>query len=176
MPFAIAAIVMLVYYVSEPRSSGRSRRSTGPGRSCLTAGLSSLLVGRSRRLAAGMLVDQRRRCWCAAVVLLVLFVIREHHAADPILPMDLMTRPVIAASLVGSFLFGGILFGLDTYIPLYIQGVRGGNATSAGPGTHAAFPGVGDQRGPGRQGRGSPRLPPRGDVGSAWWRWGAWCW
>jgi MFS family permease len=53
-------------------------------------------------------------------------------AADPILPMDLMVRPTIAASLVGSFLVGAILFGLDTYVPLFIQGVRGGDATWAG--------------------------------------------
>ncbi len=68
----------------------------------------------------------------AAAVLMILFVIREHRAIDPILPLDLMMRPVIAASLVGSLLFGAILFGLDAYVPLYMQGVRGGSATAAG--------------------------------------------
>ena len=44
-----------------------------------------------------------------------------------------MTRPTIAASLIGSFLVGGIpVPGLETYVPLYIQGVRGGNATLGG--------------------------------------------
>lgn len=43
-----------------------------------------------------------------------------------------MTRPVIAASLFGSLCFGGIFFGLDTYVPLFVQGVRGGAATQAG--------------------------------------------
>ena len=62
----------------------------------------------------------------------MLFVFRERVAADPILPLDLMAQPTIAASLVGSFLVGGILFGLETYVPLFIQGVRGGDATSAG--------------------------------------------
>ena len=67
-----------------------------------------------------------------SVALLVLFVFRERAAADPILPMDLMIQPTIAASLAGSFLVGAILFGLDTYVPLFIQGVRGGDATWAG--------------------------------------------
>ena len=40
---------------------------------------------------------------------------------------------MIAASLVGSCLIGAILFGIDTYIPLYIQGVQGGDARLAGP-------------------------------------------
>jgi len=67
-----------------------------------------------------------------SAALLVLFVMRERQAADPILPLDLMTRPAILASLLGSFLIGGILFGLDTYVPLFIQGARGGDATRAG--------------------------------------------
>src|SRR5207248_5538248 len=52
--------------------------------------------------------------------------------ADPILPMDLMIRPIIATSVIGSFMIGGILFGIETYVPLFIQGVRGGNAEQAG--------------------------------------------
>ena len=57
---------------------------------------------------------------------------REQRADDPILPMDLMMRPMILASVIGSFLIGGILFGIETYVPLFMQGVRGGNATEAG--------------------------------------------
>ena len=61
-----------------------------------------------------------------------MFVLRERHAADPVLPLDLVARPVIAASIVGSFAIGVLLFGLDTFIPLFVQGVRGGSATEAG--------------------------------------------
>ena len=46
--------------------------------------------------------------------------------------MDLMIRPTIATSVIGNFLIGGILFGIETYVPLFIQGVRGGNASEAG--------------------------------------------
>ena len=46
--------------------------------------------------------------------------------------MDLMIRPVIAASVVASLLFGGILFGVDTYVPLFMQGVRGATPRQAG--------------------------------------------
>jgi len=130
VPFAVTAILLLVYYVSEPRVE----RSVAPidwaGALLLTGGLSSLLW---------VVLDGARASWpaniallTASAVLLVSFVIREHHAADPILPLDLMTRPVIGSSLIGSLFFGGILFGLETFVPLFMQGVRGGNATSAG--------------------------------------------
>jgi EmrB/QacA subfamily drug resistance transporter len=67
-----------------------------------------------------------------ALVLFALFVRQERRAADPVVPLDLMTQRTIAASVVGSFLLGGLLFGLDSYLPLYIQGVAGGNASDAG--------------------------------------------
>jgi hypothetical protein len=72
--------------------------------------------------------------WLAAVavVLLALFVWREHRAADPILPLDLLLTPHIAAAIVSSFLIGALMFGIDTYIPLFMQGVKGGKATNAG--------------------------------------------
>jgi EmrB/QacA subfamily drug resistance transporter len=130
VPFAIVAFVMLAFYVKEPVGHRIVAPIDWAGAGLLTSGMSTLLwvvLDGSRHglaLDAGLLG--------LALALLALFVVREHYAADPILPMDLMTRPTIAASLLGSFLIGGILFGLDTYVPLYVQGVQGGAATSAG--------------------------------------------
>ena len=67
-----------------------------------------------------------------SAVLLAMFVRQERRAIDPVLPLDLLARPEIAASIAGSFLIGGLLFAIDTYVPLYVQGVRGGSATAAG--------------------------------------------
>jgi multidrug resistance protein len=130
VPFAIVAIVMLAWYVTEPAIERKVAPIDWAGAGLLSAGLSALLLlvldGSQHGVgtAVGLLVG--------SVVLLVLFVFRELRAADPILPMDLMVRPVIAASLAGSCLVGAILFGIDTYIPLYIQGVQGGDARLAG--------------------------------------------
>ncbi len=130
VPFSIAAILLLIYHVSEPAVERAIAPIDWAGAALLTTGLSAILW---------VVLDGSHRGWVinvsllsVAAILMILFVIREHHAADPILPLDLMIRPVIAASLVGSLLFGGILFGLDAYVPLYMQGVRGGSATSAG--------------------------------------------
>ncbi len=130
VPFAVTAILLLVYYVSEPAVKRTVAPIDWAGAALLTTGLSALLwvvLDGSRR--AGIV---NLSLLAASAIVLMLFVIREHHAADPILPLELMTRPVIGTSLIGSLFFGGILFGLDTYVPLYVQGVRGGNATSSG--------------------------------------------
>jgi EmrB/QacA subfamily drug resistance transporter len=130
VPFAIAAIVLLAWYVTEPKVDRKVAPIDWAGAALLSAGMASLLLlvldgsQHGAGMAVGLLV--------ASMVLLVLFVFRELLAPDPILPMDLMVRPVIAASLVGSGLIGAILFGIDTYIPLYIQGVQGGDARLAG--------------------------------------------
>ncbi len=130
VPFAVVAFAMIVRHVHERVE----RREVAPidwaGAALLTGGLSGLLLvvldGASLGFAVSLAVLG------LTVVLLVGFVFRELRAADPILPMDLMLRPVIAASVVGSFLIGGILFGIETYVPLFMQGVRGGDARQAG--------------------------------------------
>jgi hypothetical protein len=110
------------------------RRTVAPidwaGAGLLTAGLSALLLIVLDGTSLGMKIDLVLAGLTA--VLLVGFVYRELHAEDPILPMDLMIRPTIATSVIGNFLIGGILFGIETYVPLFIQGVRGGDAREAG--------------------------------------------
>ena len=130
VPFAIAAIVMLIFFVTEPKVERSVLPIDWAGAILLSLGMSSLLWVVLDGSRQGVAFDSA--VLGLSAVLLFLFVLRERRAADPILPMDLMTRPTIAASLIGSFFVGAILFGLDTYVPLYIQGVRGGTATLAG--------------------------------------------
>jgi MFS family permease len=130
LPFAALAAVMIVTCVHE----NVQRHTVAPidwmGAGLLTVGLSILLLvvldGASLGLGAGIALIG------LSIALLAWFVVNELRAADPILPMDLMIRPTIAFSVIGSFLIGGILFGIETFVPLYMQGVRGGNASQAG--------------------------------------------
>ena len=111
-------------------ASARSCRSTGPGRGLLTAGSAALLLivlrGGHQSFRVGLALA------VLVAVLLALFVWRERRAADPILPLDLLGTPHIAAAILSSFLIGALMFGIDIYIPLFIQGVKGGKATNAG--------------------------------------------
>jgi MFS family permease len=60
-----------------------------------------------------------------------MFVRVEFRAANPILPPVLMIRRAIGPSLVGSCLLGVGFLSLDTYVPLYVQGAKGGGAAAA---------------------------------------------
>ncbi|HKV44011.1 MAG TPA: MDR family MFS transporter [bacterium] len=67
---------------------------------------------------------------CAALALL--FVRVERRARHPFLPLMLFDDRVVAVGSVGGFLLGASMFGAVVYIPLFVQGVIGTSATTAG--------------------------------------------
>jgi EmrB/QacA subfamily drug resistance transporter len=67
-----------------------------------------------------------------AIVLIALFLWQERRAPEPVLPLTLFTNRIIAISSIGGVILGVIMFGFSSYVPLFVQGVKGGTATSAG--------------------------------------------
>jgi len=130
VPFAAVSAWILITQVQETVEEREVLPIDWPGAGLLTAGSTLLLLavlrGEIQSAAAGILQA------FFAVGLLALFVWRELRAADPVLPLDLLREPHIAAAIAGSFLIGALLFGIDTYIPLFVQGVKGGDAVVAG--------------------------------------------
>jgi MFS family permease len=60
-----------------------------------------------------------------------LLVRHERRAAYPILSPQLLGRRDIGPAMLASLLFGVSFLCLDTYVPLYVQGGRGGGVTAA---------------------------------------------
>ncbi len=130
VPFGIVAAWVLVRHVDEQVGERRVAPIDWTGAVLLALGSTSLLLAVLQGHDAS--ASRVGICLALAAAILAAFVVRERRAADPILPLDLIGRGVIGASVVGSFAIGVLLFGLDTFIPLFVQGVRGGSATSAG--------------------------------------------
>jgi EmrB/QacA subfamily drug resistance transporter len=72
--------------------------------------------------------------WMAvgSVIALVLFVVVERRAAEPMLPMRLFRSPVFTVSSILSFVVGFAMLGGVTYLPTYLQYVQGQSATGSG--------------------------------------------
>jgi EmrB/QacA subfamily drug resistance transporter len=68
----------------------------------------------------------------AAAVLLPLFLVAERRAAEPILPLGLFRNRVFAASGAVGFVVGLALFGAITYMPVFLQVVKGESPTGSG--------------------------------------------
>src|SRR5439155_7378394 len=51
---------------------------------------------------------------------------------EPILPFELLRKPIVAASVASMGLVGMAMFGTIAFVPLFVQGVIGTSATSSG--------------------------------------------
>jgi EmrB/QacA subfamily drug resistance transporter len=65
-------------------------------------------------------------------VLLVLFLLAERRAAEPILPLELFRNRIFAVCSAVGFIIGLALFGSVTYLPLFLQIVKERSPTASG--------------------------------------------
>jgi EmrB/QacA subfamily drug resistance transporter len=68
----------------------------------------------------------------AGVLLLVAFAFVERRAAEPVLPPRLLTNRVFVVTGAVGFVVGFALFGAVTYLPLFLQVVKGATPTGSG--------------------------------------------
>ncbi|MGV9415861.1 MDR family MFS transporter [Nocardia sp. NPDC003693] len=132
LPLAAVADWMILRNFTEvaPR---RSHRIDYLGAALLTLGAGGLMLA--------LLEGGQAWAWDSPVSLalfgggalvLVLFGLVERRAANPILPLWVLTRRVLVASSLVSLLVGAILLGLTSYVPTFAQGVLGSGAMVAG--------------------------------------------
>ncbi len=120
----------------------RSFRETAPRTRTsvdyLGAGLLTVAAG---SLILGLLEGGQAWAWssptsigifAAGSLVLVLFVLVERAAENPVLPLWVFTRRVVIASSLVSVLVGAIVLGLTSYVPTFTQGVLGTGALVAG--------------------------------------------
>jgi MFS family permease len=62
----------------------------------------------------------------------VLFGFRVRHCDEPILPIEVLKNPVVATAAASNFFSMAVNLGLGVYIPLYLQGVRHLDPSTAG--------------------------------------------
>ncbi|HEX4691197.1 MAG TPA: MDR family MFS transporter [Solirubrobacteraceae bacterium] len=66
------------------------------------------------------------------VVLAAAFVVTERHAAEPLMPPRLFASRGFTVAVALGFLVGIAMFGALTFLPLYLQVVRGASPTGSG--------------------------------------------
>ncbi len=125
VPFAVLAAWILWTRVRE-RVEAREVSMDWAGGMCMIVGATALLLAVRPGSSPNVLLLGVAGVGAIGVLL------RARWASDPVLPLDLLARPEVAGAMIGGFMLGGLLVGLDTYLPLFVQGVRGGTATEAG--------------------------------------------
>ena len=103
------------------------------GAATLVAGIAALLFSVLHRPGEGGLAfGWRAAIFAAAVGSLALFVHLQNRRAHPLVPPSLFRRIETAAPFIAGVLLGTTIFGVDTFVPLFVQGARGGTAGAAG--------------------------------------------
>ncbi|HXL45690.1 MAG TPA: MDR family MFS transporter, partial [Candidatus Binatia bacterium] len=133
LPFGAIAMALIATALVEEARPARRPVMDVAGVALFTAGVSALLLGIVQAGRAGS--------WSGAAVLsplalgltgLVLFVVVERRAAEPIVPLRLFGSRMVIAAVVTRFLAGMAMFGAISFVPLFLQSVTGTTATGAG--------------------------------------------
>jgi EmrB/QacA subfamily drug resistance transporter len=66
------------------------------------------------------------------VVLLAVFLVAERRASEPILPLELFRNRIFSVCAGIGFIIGLALFGSVTYLPIFLQVVKGQSPTASG--------------------------------------------
>jgi Na+/melibiose symporter-like transporter len=99
----------------------------------LAGGVTALLLSVLQR-AGGAAVPASARVALLAggTVALGLFARVQSRREHPLIPPDLFHHARTLAPYAGGALLGTTIFGVDTFVPLFVQGARGGTAMAAG--------------------------------------------
>lgn len=133
LPFGIAA-ASLVWHALRDQERHRQHALDVRGALVLTAAITLVLLAleglgaMDRFLPTGWLVASA----VASAALMVWFVRIERAAPEPILPLDLFGNRHVATATLTGFLTGTAMFGLLSYVPLFVQSALGRSATDAG--------------------------------------------
>ena len=103
------------------------------GAALLAAGVTSLLFSVLQRAGtASFPLEARLGLFLLGVFCLVAFARLQTRRAHPLIPPELFRRVETAAPYIGGILLGTTIYGVDTFVPLFVQGARGGTAGAAG--------------------------------------------
>lgn len=132
LPAGLASLVLLAIYLREPKRTVERKDLDLLGSILVLFGTGLLLVGLLEGGQWGWTSPATLGSFVLAAVLLALFVWQERRAADPVMPIDLFTSPVIAVSALQSAVLGGIIFNASAFVPILGQGSLGASALGAG--------------------------------------------
>jgi EmrB/QacA subfamily drug resistance transporter len=132
LPIGVVAVFVLA--ATFPAGKARSRPTIDYlGTATLSVALASLVLmvslgGTTFPWASAEIIG----LGAATVVFLLLFVMVERRAAEPVLPPRLFANSIFTSSGVVALLLGFAMFGAITFLPLYFQIVKGASPTQSG--------------------------------------------
>ncbi|WP_256759846.1 MDR family MFS transporter [Cohnella sp. WQ 127256] len=130
VPIGILAIIFISKAYHESRVV-RKQVIDWAGAILLTGTILCLMFGLELGGSDGWAWDSAKiiSLFVGSAVLLILFLLAEKAAKDPIIKLSLFQKRLFTSSMVISLLYGGVMIAGASYIPIFIQGVFHKTAT-----------------------------------------------
>lgn len=129
LPIGAATFIVFGLYLHEHREP-RRHRIDYPGSALLMLGVGAPMLALVRiGDADGMILGALALVGAVALAALVL---HERRAAEPMLPLHLWRNRVVAVGCLAGFFNGALMMGVSGFLPTYVQGAMGRDATAAG--------------------------------------------
>lgn len=131
LPLGIVAITFIAFFYHESHSHIK-QKIDWVGAATLVCAVVSLMFG--------LELGGKQYAWdstqiiglfTAFAILFIFFLFAETKAADPIISFQMFKKRLFASSGILSFLYGAAFIVPIVFIPIFVQGVYGGTATSS---------------------------------------------
>ena len=133
LPLGIPVILLFIRFFPRVRPSGLKHQLDLPGLAVLILAVVPLMLGLSwGGVQYAWASPQVIGALAMSAIMVVLFVVVESRAAEPIMPLGIFRNRVVTVSTLAIFFVGFGMFGGIIFIPLFFQGVLGYSATRSG--------------------------------------------
>ena len=132
VPLGLVALYLVATRMIESRKPGSDPLDVA-GALTLALGIGALLFAVLQRAGSGAFgTGARLFLGALGLALLGLFARLQARRKYPLIPPELFRHAETAAPYLGGILLGTTIYGVDTFVPLFVQGARGGTAGAAG--------------------------------------------
>jgi EmrB/QacA subfamily drug resistance transporter len=132
IPLGIIAFFLVATRLIESRASLPDPLDVAGG-VLLSVGFTAILLAvLSAPGSGGVVPAARLPLLVAGVVAIAGFARLQTRRTHPLVPPELFRKWTIAAPYLAGIVVGTTIFGVDTFVPLFVQGARGGTAGAAG--------------------------------------------
>ena len=132
LPISVPLIVAMSLFFPRIKPQPMDRTIDVLGIITLIATVVPLLLALSIAGESGWTSPDVIMLFTVAAVAVIIFVFVEMRNSNPIMPLHIYTNPVLAVTILATFVTGFGMFGAIIFIPLFFQGVLGASATSSG--------------------------------------------
>lgn len=133
LPLGAVAALVLARRFHERRRTREAHHIDYPGAALLTVGCAMLILALLEGgVAWAWTSPQSIAVFAVGALLVAAFVLVERRTTEPILPLWVFGRRVLAGGNFAALAVGAVMIGLSSYVPTFVQGVLGTGALVAG--------------------------------------------